>query len=118
MPGHLQEMYESACEELDTKQRARLKSGLVEFGDVYAKSDLDLGNLNEVYHTIDTGSSALIKHKIRRPLVHFSEEEDVHMAKKCWPQALLNHRYLSWQLLRFWLGNVMDWLGGVWIIGL
>ena len=81
MPGNLREMYESACEELDTKQRARLKSGLVDFDDVDAKSDLDLGNLNEVYYTIDTGSSALIKHKIRRTLVHFSEEEEVHMAK-------------------------------------
>ena len=81
MPGHLQEMYESACEELDTKQRERLKSVLIEFGDVFAKSDLDLGNFNEVSHTIDTGSSAPIKHKIRRTPLHFLEEEDAHMEK-------------------------------------
>ena len=74
-------MYASACEELDTKQRERLKSALIEFGDVFAKSDLDLGNFNEVSHSIDTGSSTPIKHKIRRTTLHFSEEEDAHMEK-------------------------------------
>ena len=54
---------------------------LVEFCDVFAKSDLDLRNIEEVCHKTDTGSLVAIKHKIGRTPLHFAEKEDTHMEK-------------------------------------
>ncbi|GFO09506.1 Pol polyprotein [Plakobranchus ocellatus] len=59
--SHLEPLWLDSKAELDDQQAESLRDLLVEYQDVFAKSDLNLGNFTAVYHTIDTGQAAPIK---------------------------------------------------------
>ena len=53
----------------------------MEYADVFAKSDSDLGHLTKVSHSVDTGQEAPIKQGLRRTPLHFRGEADKHLDK-------------------------------------
>lgn len=81
VPAHLVDLYERGCVNLDADQKNQLAKLLVEFQDVFAKDDFDLGNFTEVEHSIPTGDALPIKHKLRRTPLAFVEEEEAHLQK-------------------------------------
>ena len=52
---------------------------MIEFSDVFAKHDLDLGNFTALEHSIDTGDAKPQVTKMRRCPVHFVDEEQKHL---------------------------------------
>ncbi|MES9881487.1 MAG: retropepsin-like aspartic protease [Sedimenticola sp.] len=57
LPEHMVKLYESSCAGLNTEQCVSLKRLLYNYSDVFAKTDMDLGCLDCVYHHIDTGNA-------------------------------------------------------------
>ncbi|KAH3834929.1 hypothetical protein DPMN_108262 [Dreissena polymorpha] len=54
VPDHLKDVYEASCHKLNDKQKVQLAGLLIEFEDVFAKNEFDLGNFTEIEHAIDT----------------------------------------------------------------
>ena len=55
---------------------------LLEFQDVFAKDDFDIGCFSGgIEHDIDTGGSAPIKARMRRTPIGFQGEEEKHLDK-------------------------------------
>ncbi|KAK3792722.1 hypothetical protein RRG08_035199 [Elysia crispata] len=81
LPVHLHALFEEAQSQLSHAETIALKSLLLEYADVFAQSDFDLGAFDAIKHTIDTGDSAPIKQRMRRTPIHFREEEDGHLDK-------------------------------------
>ena len=52
---------------------------LIDYEDVFAKHELDLGCLSEVKHVIDTGDALPVKQAMRRTLLGFESEERAHL---------------------------------------
>ena len=66
MPAKLEEVWNSAAQALEGEEREQLRKLLINYQDVFADSEYDLGNFKEVYHEIDTGDAASIKLGLRR----------------------------------------------------
>ena len=81
MPEHLQELYSSSCANLSEEQKCQLAQLLIEFQDVFAKDQFDLGDFHDIEHTIDTGNARPVMHRIRRTPVCFAGEEEEHLQK-------------------------------------
>ena len=56
VPVHLQDLLERSSEELTEEQRPQLAELLMEFQDVYARSEFDFGDFTALVHEIDTGN--------------------------------------------------------------
>jgi hypothetical protein len=54
---------------------------LIEYQDVFAKHDLNLGCLTTVKHKIDTKDATPVKQKMRRTPLGFQEHEQQHLTK-------------------------------------
>ena len=65
LPSHLEDLLKRSAEGLDEDERMQLKMLLVEFQDVFAKHDLDLGCLYAIQHRIDTKDANPVKNKMR-----------------------------------------------------
>ena len=74
-------MYDRAIKGLNPEERKKLKSVLIEYQDVFAKHDLDLGCLTTVKHKIDTKDATPVKKKMRRTPLGFQEHEQQHLTK-------------------------------------
>ena len=74
-------MYDRAIKGLNPEERKKLKSLLIEYRDVFAKHDLDLGCLTTVKHKIDTKDATHVKQKMRRTPLGFQEHEQKHLTK-------------------------------------
>ena len=61
LPEHLREMFAKSSEHLKPNQKIKLKELLVEYSDIFAKDDFDLGNFTAIEHEIDTGNAKPIK---------------------------------------------------------
>ena len=81
LPAHLTELFEKSANHLNEEQKMKLKQTLIEFQDVFAKHDLDLGCLTTVTHKIDTGNSSPVKLKMRRTPIGFQEAEEKQLNK-------------------------------------
>ena len=79
MPEHLQDMYNDACQRLTPDQSQQLADLLIEFADVFAKNDLDLGTFTAIEHRINTGDAAPIQMRMRRTPLGFQQEEEKHL---------------------------------------
>ena len=66
---------------MDDKQKLRLAQVLIEFQDVFAANEFDLGNFKDIEHTIDTGDAKPVRQRIRRTPVCFADEEEAHLNK-------------------------------------
>jgi hypothetical protein len=66
LPAHLTDLYERSIKHLNNEeQKLKLRRLLVEYQDVFARHDLDLGCLMAVKHRIDTKDNASVKHRMR-----------------------------------------------------
>lgn len=81
LPPHLTDLFERAIKHLNSDQQDKLKSLLIEFQDVFAKDEFDLGNFTAVEHAIDTESATPVKQRLRRTPVSFADEEEAHLNK-------------------------------------
>lgn len=79
LPDHLCDMYDRARVNLDTDQQPQLRALLIEFQDVFAENEYDLGDFSAVEHAIDTGAARPIKQRLRRTPVCFADEEEQHL---------------------------------------
>jgi transposase InsO family protein len=80
VPPHLQSLLERSAKELNAQEKEVLEHFLCQYADVFAKSDLDLGNFTAVQHRIDTGDAKPIRHRMRRTPLGFEDEEEKHLA--------------------------------------
>lgn len=81
IPSHLQETFENSKEHLTEGQSLSLAKLLMEFQDVFAKDEFDLGNFTELEHGIDTGDARPVKQRMRRAPACFAGEEEAHLKK-------------------------------------
>ena len=81
MPEHLQKLYEESKEHLSEDQCNKLAQLLIEFQDVFAKSEFDLGTFHDIQHGIDTGDARPVKQRMRRTPACFKGEEEAHLKK-------------------------------------
>ena len=57
LPAHLMVLWETSCQHLEREQQIQVGRLLIEYSDVFAKHDFDLGQFSGVYHRIDTRDS-------------------------------------------------------------
>jgi hypothetical protein len=81
IPEHLQDVYERSKAHLSGEDRKRLKALLIRHSDTFAKHDLDLGEVRNIVHKIDTGDARPIKQRLRHTPWGFEEEDAKHLKK-------------------------------------
>lgn len=81
VPEYLKDMVERAVMNLDEEQKLAFQSLILQYVDVFAKDDFDLGHFTAVHHSIDTGDAKPVKQKMRRTPIHFVGEEKKHLEK-------------------------------------
>ena len=81
MPAHITEMFKSSCENLTEEQAIIFGNLLIDFQNIFAKDDTDLGCFVGVEHSIDTGDAKPIKQPMRRIPLAFTGEEEKHLKK-------------------------------------
>ena len=81
IPEHLKQLYKDASKNLDEDQQIQLAQLLIEFQDVFATDDFDLGNFTAMEHVIETGDAKPIKQRLRRTPACFAGVEEAHLKK-------------------------------------
>lgn len=75
VPVHLQEVFKSSVDHLDSQQKEQLATLLCNYADVFATDDFDLGNFIAIEYSIDTMDAKPVKQHMRRTPACFNEEE-------------------------------------------
>ena len=88
---HLENLFQNSIKDLPQNQIPMVKNLLTEHQDVFAKTDLDLGNFTALYHEIDTGNAKPVKMRMRRTPSHFEGEEEIHLKKMRSPSKMFFH---------------------------
>ena len=81
MPEFMSTMFENSCSELTKDQSIIFSNLLIEYLNVFAKDDTDLGCFTGVEHHIDTGDAKPIKQPMCRVPLAFVGEEEKHLKK-------------------------------------
>ncbi|XP_013381256.1 uncharacterized protein LOC106152279 [Lingula anatina] len=81
IPDHVKSVFETSKQNLTASQQCHLAQILIEFQDVFAKNEYDLGDFDAIEHGIDTGQAQPIKLRMRRTPACFVEEEEAHLNK-------------------------------------
>ena len=81
LPSHLEELFERARTHLEPDQQDKVRDLLIEFQDVFARDEFDLGEFTAVEHGIDTGTATPVKQRLRRTPLSFADEEEAHLQK-------------------------------------
>ena len=81
IPEHLRAMFESSRTQLAEEESQQLKKLLIEFQDIFAQHDFDLGEFTALSHKIDTGDSKPVKCGLRRTPLGFQDQEEEHLKK-------------------------------------
>ena len=79
VPEYLQSLFDASTSGLTEKQAERLAQLLINYQDIFSKTDQDLGHTAVIQHRIDTRDAAPIKQRMRRTPVGFSQEEEKHL---------------------------------------
>ena len=79
IPGHLRDLLDRSVEGLSQEQALTVAELLVEFSDIFAKNDLELGCFGAIKHKIDTQSAPPIRQRMRRTPLGFEKEEKKHL---------------------------------------
>ena len=94
MPEHLRDLFQRSIENLNPEEQDELADLFIEFEDVFAKSEFDLGNFSDISHDIDTGSAKPVKQRMRTP-AGFANEEKVHLEKML-KAGVFQHSVSEW----------------------
>ena len=81
MPEFMSTMFENSCSELTEDQSIIFGNLLIEYRNVFAKDDTDLGCFAGVEQHINTGDAKPIKQPMRRVPLAFVGEEEKHLKK-------------------------------------
>ena len=81
IPEHLKDLYLRSITYLTPEQSHEVRKLLIEFQDVFARHDLDVGEFTALYHRIATGNADPIKMRMRRTPLGFEAEEREHLQK-------------------------------------
>ena len=76
LPTQLEHLVEKVKSTLSQCDVDKLRKLLIEYQDVFAKDEFDLGSFQAIKHQIDTANATPIKLGLRRTPVHFVKEED------------------------------------------
>jgi len=85
IPSHLIKLYDDSSKSLGAEEQQQLRHLLIDYQDVFAQDDFNLGNFTEILHKIDTGDSRPIRQRMRRTPLGFENEEEKHL------QSMLSH---------------------------
>ena len=72
----MKELYQRSVGRLTESESDILKNLLLEYEDVFATHDMDLGSYTTTTHRIHTGDAAPIKMRMRRLPLGFQKEEE------------------------------------------
>lgn len=75
------DMYQQAVTNLSESEAHTFLSLLMEYRDIFARSEFDLGNFTDIEHPISTEAAKPIKMKMRRTPASFVPEEESHLQK-------------------------------------
>ena len=81
MPEFMSTMFENLCRELTEDQSIIFGNLLIEYWNVFAKDDTDLGCFARVEHHFDTGDAKPIKKPMHHVPLAFVGEEEKHLKK-------------------------------------
>ena len=95
LPEHLQDLFDRAKELLTPEQAARVKKALLEFADVFAKTDLDIGRFTALVHYLKTGQAFPIKQSMRRTPLGFEKQEKATLDQML-SAGVIEHSHSEW----------------------
>ncbi|VDI12065.1 Hypothetical predicted protein [Mytilus galloprovincialis] len=81
IPEHLQDMFMKSKKNLSFDQSRELAKLLVQFQDIFAKNELDIGHFTKIKHRIDTGDAAPVKERLRRTPLGFEKRRGGSLAR-------------------------------------
>ena len=81
IPEHIKDMLKQSEDALTADEHKQLTELLVEYSDVFAENEYDLGNFTEIEHSIDTGNAKPIRQRMRRTPACFVDEEKSNLEK-------------------------------------
>lgn len=76
LPAQLQMLLDKSSKYLDRTQKYKLKEMLINYQDVFALNDEDMGFTDTIKHQIDTNGSRPVKQRMRRLPHQMAEEAD------------------------------------------
>ncbi len=79
VPEHLEKLFADSSAKLTPEQANILAEVLRDYGDVFARHDLDLGEFSAIQHRIRTVDDHPIKLRMRRTPLGFEKEEEKHL---------------------------------------
>lgn len=95
LPEHLQGLFTKSKVCLNEEEGKQLEELLIDYQDVFATSELDIGLFKGIKHSIDTGDARPIRHKMRRTPIHFQKEEEAHL-RKLLDQGIIRPSQSEW----------------------
>ena len=81
LPEYLGPIMDSTGENLTSHQKQEVAKLLMEFKNIFAKNDEDLGCFSGIQHQIKTGEARPIHQPLRRMPLGFQSEEKAHLDK-------------------------------------
>ena len=81
IPEHVKDLYVRSTTHLDLVECIILARFIMEYADVFAKDDLDLGCCTVLEHEINTGDAKPIRQPMRWTPLGFADEEDEYLQK-------------------------------------
>ena len=95
IPEHLKELVEKSIQHLNKPEAEKVTQLILDYQDVFAKSDYDLGNFSAVEHSIETGDAPPIKMRMRRTPASFEGEEE-ELLKKMLKSGVIKPSNSDW----------------------
>ena len=95
LPEHSQEMYDQAKKTFTSKEAAQVKKALLEFADVFASCDLDIGRFTALVHYLKSGQSFSIKQSMRRTPLDFEKQEKATLDQML-AAGVIEHSHSEW----------------------
>ena len=81
VPDHLEDLINSSKQNLSDREGKLLEDLILEYQDVFAKDDYDLGDFTEIKYSIITCDAKPVKQRMRKTPLGFSKEEQAHLDK-------------------------------------
>ena len=95
LPEHSQEMYDQAKKTFTSEEAAQVKKALLEFADVFASYDLDIGRFTALVHYLKTGQSFSIKQSMRQTPLGFEKQEKATLDQML-ADEVIEHSHSKW----------------------
>ena len=81
LPNYMLDLEKRSVENLSQSEAHRVHNLLIEFQDVFAANDMDIGLFKGITHKVNTGDAQAVRAKLRRTPLGFEKEEETHLKK-------------------------------------